>query len=277
MRGCDSRQEGQRWAVGKEIGRLYYDDRSYKNRKHANEYQSIFCFALMLPGSYEQELITWQAKRNVSLFACDAYAVYSNKAIDVIDGVQTRKVDSTLKCEKGGEFQTALNLPIFLVVWTKVIEDGQFMKSAWTVKVDPDTVFVVPRLRAALQAHPETEDGVYINNCKYGLHGPLEVFSRNAVKAWAMGSESCVDHFTKLCSGDCAWGEDMFIDQCLSRVLKLQRDSDFRLLVEDHCDPPNGWKSCGDGSYASYHPFKSVSEYEECLRSATHGDLGEGA
>lgn len=274
MRECDREKAGQRWAVGKQMGRLYYDDRSYVDKELAGRYQSLFCFALMLPGSYEEKLLSWQLRENASLFACDAVAVYSNKAVSLGQGVTTRVVDSTLKCDKGGEFQTALNLPIFLAVWTKVILDGVFMTQDWTVKVDPDTVFLATRLRDILRAHPETDDGVYLNNCKFGLHGPLEVFSRNAVTAWALGSEKCVDHFTELCQGDCAWGEDMFIDQCLSRVLKLQRDSDFRMLVEDHCDPPKGWTSCEDHSYAAYHPFKNLSGYSECLTNAADRDNG---
>ncbi|CAK0836714.1 unnamed protein product [Prorocentrum cordatum] len=131
MRVCDRRQAGQRWAIGKKMGRLYYDDRSYVDKELAGRYQSLFCFALMLPGSYEEELLSWQLRKEASLFACDAVAIYSNKAVSLGPGVTTRVVDSSLKCDMGGEFQTALNLPIFLVVWTKVIEDGYFMAHDW--------------------------------------------------------------------------------------------------------------------------------------------------
>jgi len=108
-----------------------------------------------------------------------------------------------------------------------------------------------------------------LNNCRHGLHGPIEVFSRNAVRSWARGSPRCVKHFTKLCSGPCLWGEDMFIDQCLWKVLGVKRQDEFKLLVEDHCDPPEGWADCKNGSMASFHPFKSLSGYKGCVERAS--------
>mmetsp|Transcript_58194 Transcript_58194/g.131135 ORF Transcript_58194/g.131135 Transcript_58194/m.131135 type:complete len:114 (-) Transcript_58194:138-479(-) len=98
-----------------------------------------------------------------------------------------------------------------------------------------------------------------------GMHGPLEVFSRKAVKAWAYGRDRCVAHFNKLCSGPCQWGEDMFIDQCLFKVLNVKRDYDGALLVEDHCDPPPGWQSCKNATFVSYHPFKKAPLYFKCM------------
>ena len=60
--------------------------------------------------------------------------------------------------------------------------------------------------------------GVYINNCKYGLHGPIEILSSTAVTELVRGRERCAKHFTHECGGECAWGEDLFIDQCLWKV-----------------------------------------------------------
>lgn len=234
---------------------------------------TLYCFALMLPGSYEQGLLAFQYKSRVSLFGCDAYAVYSNRAIEVAKGLVSGVVDSDLKCKKGGEFGTALNLPIFLAVWKEVVEDATFLKHDWTVKVDPDAVFFPERLRGIVAMHPETEKGVYLNNCKYGLHGPLEVFSRNAVVTWSGGSKQCTDHFWKLCNGDCMWGEDLFIDQCLFKVLDVGRQNDYRLLVEDHCDPPDDWEQCRDFTSVAFHPFKNVTGYRGCLDNATGAGL----
>merc|ERR1712232_222343 len=98
-------------------------------------------------------------------------------------------------------------------------------------------------------------NGVYLNNCRVGLHGPLEVMSRAAVHRWVLGTQGCVDHFTRLCSGPCKWGEDMFMDQCLKRVLKVRRDHDWSLLSEDHCYS-NDWAACRNGNVA-FHPFKT--------------------
>jgi len=149
-------------------------------------------------------------------------------------------------------------------VWAKIISDGRFMYHQWTVKSDPDAVFFADRLRVALRVHREGVRGVYLNNCKFGMHGPLEVLSREAVRTWAAGSQRCLLHFHKACSGPCFWGEDMFMDQCLSKVLLVKRDDDFNVLVEDHCDPPPGWQKCLDGSKAAFHPFKNPDQYKQC-------------
>jgi hypothetical protein len=230
---------------------------------------SLYCFSLIIPGSYEIKLLRYQQKESVSIFACDGYSIYSNEEIDV-DGVNTSIVDSDLQCEKGGEFGTALNLKIFLAVWTKVVFDGEFRFHGWTVKVDADSVFFPQRLKSLLAYQKEPLDGgVYLNNCKYGLHGPLEVFSRRAVQAWALGSAECVRHFTRVCSGDCFWGEDLFVDQCLWKVLKIQRTDEFKQLMEDHCDAPKNWRWCKDPDYVAFHPFKTLGSWRDCFANAT--------
>jgi len=236
-----------------------------------NDFSSLFCFALMQPHGYEKELLAMQHKQRASLFSCDEYAVLSNQHLQVAPGVNTSLVKSDLKCKKGGEFMTALNTDIFMAVWTKVIEQGRFMYHDWTVKVDPDSVFFPNRLRVAVAFHPEPPEGVYLNNCKFGMHGPIEVFSRKAVMAWAKGSAVCMQHFEKLCSGPCLWGEDMFIDQCLEKVLKVSRVDDWNLLSEPHCDSTD-WESCKNGGI-TFHPFKSVKGYLKCLAAADYGAL----
>jgi len=237
----------------------------------------LFCFALMLPHGGEPKLLKMQYSINANIFGCDEYSVFSNQVLEVGPGLLTSVVNSTLKCGKGGEFGTALNTDIFLAVWAEVLRQGRFLFHSWTVKADPDCVFFPNRLRKLLQHHePDPENGVYLNNCKYGMHGPLEVFSRNAVVAWGDSRERCVKHFTELCSGPCLWGEDMFIDQCMQRVVGAQRDDEWSLLVEDHCDAPEGWTDCKDTDKVSFHPFKEVSDYEECWATGFLLTEGEG-
>lgn len=237
--------------------------------KAARPGQSLFCFSLVLPVGYERSLLALQYRHRASLFQCDEYAVYSNMSMDIAPGVTSEVVDSDLVVRKGGEFGTALNTDVFLTVWAKVIKEGRFLFHHWTVKLDPDAVFFASRLRNLILKHNETEKGTYLNNCKFGMHGPVEVFSRNAVKALGAGSDRCMEHFTKLCSGKCKWGEDMFIDQCLMRVLGVNREDDFHLLLEDHCDPPEGWSSCKDTTAVGFHPFKTEEGYRHCLANAT--------
>jgi len=215
----------------------------------------------------------------MSIFACDSSAVYSNIVYNILPEVSTIKVDSDLKCKKGGEFKTALNTDIFIAVWKRVLMDGTYKGYDWTVKVDPDAVFFPQRLRKIVVGHKVglTGLGVYLNNCKYGMHGPVEVYSRNAVDAWGAGIGACLKYFSSLCSGPCLWGEDMFIDQCLIRVVKVKRENEYNLLVEDHCDPPPGWDACNDVSKASFHPFKSIDGYRQCATSANASAAMVGA
>lgn len=235
---------------------------------------SLLCFVLTQPSGYELDLLALQHKERTGIFACDEFVVYSNKVLKVAPGVVTSVVDSNLECESGGEFRTALNTDIFLAVWAKAISDGRFHYNDWTIKADPDTVFFADRLRIVVHFHQEEANeprGAYLNNCKYGMHGPLEVFSRRAIYTWAAGAQRCVDHFTKLCSGPCLWGEDMFIDQCLEKVLMVKRVDDWNLLDEDHCDSKE-WHRCESGAVA-FHPFKNADDFQDCMDRAKSGVL----
>eukprot|EP00405_Crypthecodinium_cohnii_P014085 CAMPEP_0206459332 /NCGR_PEP_ID=MMETSP0324_2-20121206/24112_1 /ASSEMBLY_ACC=CAM_ASM_000836 /TAXON_ID=2866 /ORGANISM="Crypthecodinium cohnii, Strain Seligo" /LENGTH=804 /DNA_ID=CAMNT_0053930861 /DNA_START=33 /DNA_END=2447 /DNA_ORIENTATION=- len=272
MRACQKESPGQQWYFGK------LSDAPLQKNPGEKLGTSLFCAALMLPNTYEQELLAMQYKRKVSLFKCDKYQVLSNGTYKIADGLYSGKIDSNLQCKKGGEFGTALNLPIFIAFWNKVVADGDYLEHDWVVKVDPDAVFFADRLRQMVGVHYERKNGVYLNNCKYGLHGPLEVFSKNAISTWGSGYKTCQDYFWKLCHGDCFWGEDLFIDQCLWKVLNVTRENDYRQLVEDHCDAPvKNWTdyTCEDTMHATYHPFKNEHTYMKCLDAALEAEKKE--
>jgi hypothetical protein len=235
------------------------------------EAPTLFCWCLCMPTGYEPSLIRLQKTRNSSIFGCEESAVYSSSVFEVAPGVKTLKVDSDLKAVMGGEFWTALNTWVFLKVWDRVIDDATYADYGWTVKVDPDAVFFPGRLRDSLARHGELEEpgGVYINNCRYGLHGPIEVFSANAVRAFAKDRFKCVDHIDHGCDGGpCEWGEDLFLDECLEKVLHVRRDDIMDLMIEKACDPPGGKVDCKNHSAAVYHPFKSVEGWADCLSEA---------
>jgi len=231
---------------------------------------SLFCFSLMVPGTDEQKLLAWQHENKVSIFACEGVAVYSSKHIDVVPGVSTTVIDSDLKCEYGGDSQSALNAWIFIALFDKLLDDKLYAKHDWVVKADPDAVFFPDRLRKLVLEH---SGAGYINNCKYGMHGPIEVFSKRAMDTLAADYDaswdgkspsSCVK---KMDFGQ--WGEDMFLDQCLSKILKVSpRPLDERLMCEAHCDCP-AWYWCTNGTdRVSFHPFKTVDAYATCMGNA---------
>mmetsp|Transcript_121249 Transcript_121249/g.343523 ORF Transcript_121249/g.343523 Transcript_121249/m.343523 type:complete len:382 (-) Transcript_121249:238-1383(-) len=228
----------------------------------------LYCFALMMPESYEQGLLSMQFKEHTSVFACDGHAVYSNRSIEVIPGHATKVVHSDLVAPIGGVYRTALNTGVFLQLWSQVIRDGLYLDYQWTVKVDPDTVFLPDRLRGMLKDYEEPAGGVYINNCRYGLHGPIEIFSRNTVTTFGVRRGECKKYFDEECKGPCKYGEDWYVDQCLQKVLKVKRVDNFKILTEEHCKPPKNWRNCEMKGVASFHPFKTESAYRDCLAKA---------
>jgi len=224
---------------------------------------SLYCLALMQPQGYERTLLKMQHTERVSLFACEEQAILSNAIIEVAPGVRTKVIESDLKCEVGGDSGTALNAGIFVAFWRKVIESGRFRFHDWTIKVDPDAVFFPDRLRGRLHEVAEGENGTYINNCKYGMHGPIEVFSRNVIELYGTKYMECE---RKLWFAYTHWGEDMYMDQCLEKVLGVDRVDDFSLICEDHCDCPE-YVDCQSGAVA-FHPFKTVPSYRQCMLNA---------
>lgn len=98
------------------------------------------------------------------------------------------------------------------------------------------------------------EASMYLNNCKWGLHGPLEVLSRRAVAAYVSGLPQCTQMRQH------PWGEDKFMDNCMSQ-LGVVRTNQYRLLSETACGEEPA--PCGTADVA-FHPFKSIQSYFSC-------------
>merc|ERR1719343_341542 len=99
---------------------------------------------------YEKTLITQQLEHNVGLFTCDRHAVYSSEILKLgsLYGseVLTENIGD-MHCERGGPFWLALNSEIFVRAWKRVVKDRYHEQTQYTVKVDPDCVFLPSRLR----------------------------------------------------------------------------------------------------------------------------------
>jgi len=106
------------------------------------------------------------------------------------------------------------------------------------------------------KTHP---DAMYINNCKFGLHGPIEVLSQRAVTIYVEGLSQCNNLLVH------PWGEDKFMDRCMLE-LGVTRVNEFGLLNEIACGETPA--PCGDADVA-FHPFKSVHSYFACWEYAT--------
>mmetsp|Transcript_87943 Transcript_87943/g.155939 ORF Transcript_87943/g.155939 Transcript_87943/m.155939 type:complete len:526 (-) Transcript_87943:77-1654(-) len=229
---------------------------------------SMLCLVLMMPYSYEQGLLEMQWKEGYGIFGCDRWRIYSSQKINLFEDVTTRKIKSTQMCEKGGASSTALNTEIFMAFWRAVIEDAEYKQVSWTVKVDPDSVFFPYRLAPLLykRLNDLNGTGVYLNNCWHGLHGPIEVLSQNAIRTLGQKAMHCYWAMTGMCHGpgDCNWGEDKWLDQCFQIFAGVKRRDEWAQLVEDHCDPWPGWRSCQAPERVAFHPFKDLWDWKAC-------------
>merc|ERR1712045_730488 len=154
--------------------------------------QSLYCFSVYVKetGSSkvntEPQLLALQSKLWASIFACEQWDVFSDVAVPIgQSGYVTVQVHDT-----HGEFHQVkrkspdgdgswVNWGIFYQVWLKIREVGKWETTDYTVKVDPDAVFVPGRLRNYLASKKgDSPHGVYYENCKnvqYGFFGNLEV------------------------------------------------------------------------------------------------------
>lgn len=236
---------------------------------------ALFCFSVMLPWGYEPALLAMQYRSNFGIFACNSWAVYSNATAEGLGGLEPTVLDVDLHCKKKGIFHTFYNTPIFVKIWQAVVADDRVRASDWVVKADPDAVLLPARLRGFLRNHGDmlleraaSNAGVFINNCKFGLHGPFELVSRRGLEVYAQ--------YRVICETDPKRPpqEDAYLQRCLKK-LGVQQIDDFNLMVEDHCQPPPGWQSCRSG-HAVFHPFKTPQLYQQCISNAETFHASEG-
>jgi hypothetical protein len=206
-------------------------------------------------------LLRWQKQENKSIFACDEHAVYSNTTSEDLRGLTPRIVEHDLSCPIGGQWHTRLNTWIFMKLWHQVWLDGQFRFAAWTVKVDPDAVFLPQRLRDILgdASHSGAQEGngMFSTNCerKGSLHGAVEVMSRRALEVYATRNwPNCPRPLQ----------EDYYLHECLV-YLGVRQMYDFKLLAESACT--SDWWGC-KSARVTFHPFKTLQEYQGCLANA---------
>mmetsp|Transcript_121509 Transcript_121509/g.349215 ORF Transcript_121509/g.349215 Transcript_121509/m.349215 type:complete len:491 (+) Transcript_121509:139-1611(+) len=245
---------------------------------------SLFCFAVMLPNSNEVELIKQQERMKAGVFACAAYKIFSNTSLAIgqaaTEGVRAKTGEPiSLACNfqtfypQGGgtPYRLALSSGIFVHVWQWLLRHQYHEVADYTVKVDPDTVFIPPLLQKRLRTH--AKDGapgspVFFNNCPMQgqeMHGPIEVVSRSGAQALAAGLEGCID--AGLATREPTNREDWFLLECMRRAGATEVP-DADLLTEAACPPFPNPVSCDTGRVA-FHPFKDAGSWFKCWDQAT--------
>jgi len=234
---------------------------------------SLFCFTLMQPAGFEVALMKSQLFKGAGVFSCNMYTVYSNSSVELSPGppvpINTEAVKGPVACRYGGAQHAPLNTEVFVRVWQQVFKDGKYQDYDWTVKVDPDTVFLPKLLRQHVGRYLDLsisspDERVYFGNCKAGLHGAIEVLSRGAMWFLSAGIHRCV-HGLKGDFGQ--YGEDEFLRRCLD-IVGVRLMEDFGMLKDPSCAPvPAQPAPCINGKVA-FHPLRTPAAYFDCLAQA---------
>merc|ERR1712190_405051 len=141
---------------------------------------TLFCFTLYMEDTgstkqfYDLSLLRTSLFLGASIFGCEAYKVYS----DVETWLSPNKVFTT-KVEDPGNFHfdkrkktgTWINSNMFIATWKMIAAEGTWAQKDWTIKVDVDAVFLPVRLRNYLGQVEVTDNGIYLDNCKYVSFG----------------------------------------------------------------------------------------------------------
>lgn len=254
---------------------------------------TLFCFAFYTKNtgttkpSTELALLRTQYFLGASIFGCEAYNVYSDVVTWLAPGphkYETVKVDDTendFHQEKRKKTGTWINANMFIATWKVIQKEGLWKDKDWTVKVDADAVFLPQRLREKLRTQKVTDNGIYIENCKYvnfGYFGNLEVFSQKAAATYMTNLDDCKKTLNYLGkekdTGFEAWGEDLFAQRCMDKH-NVDKVDVFDITTDGACraNRPEGqkenkkWKpDCKTTMTPAMHPFKKPRDYFECLK-----------
>jgi len=239
----------------------------------------------------DKELVQGQARNNVGVFQCNDVEVFSDVDIPLENGHTCTKVQDV-----DGEFHALtrkdkpykyVNTPLFYQVWKAIRDHGLYLKRDWTVKSDPQTVFIAARLSGFLAGQAATVNGNYYENCMgvdSGYFGNLEVTNKAGMIIFFRNVEECKLSLcwrnTDDCKGDWTygpWGEDLFMQRCFDRhdVAKLE---DFQLAISGSCphSRPVGQREnkswvppCAGQMAPALHPFNTSSKWFGCLGTLT--------
>jgi len=253
---------------------------------------SLFCFAVYTQNnggdkpSHELELLQMQHNNGQSLFSCAQWSVYSDVVAPLGGSDMTVQVFDTK-----GDFhilrrkitKTWVNTGMFVKVWKKVQEEGNYRNHNWVIKVDADAVFFPHKLLRELQSAQVPQEGLYMENCKFvdwGYFGNLEVFSKQAFQTLVDNVDTCydtIDWKIGVHGGKYGpMGEDLFAQKCMD-LMNVRKQENFMLTTDGACeaDRPEGEKKnrkyipeCGGVSTPSIHPFKKPAKYAECWQAA---------
>jgi len=216
-----------------------------------------------------------------SVFACDGNIVFGDRVFELVAALPRewgmQKVAGfgarvtplrrpVFTRRAAGPMGHLYNADTFVTAWQQVREEGRYSLHDWTVKADPDTVFVPSRLREALPqvSKAGAAKPLYMWNCALSTHlnGALEVLSRGAVAELVVhgGLENCAATMNAS-----ALAEDGYLRQCMD-ILGVPAVERFDILLDSYC---GGTPSPCNTLAVAFHPLKTPADIVDCFRDAS--------
>jgi len=166
--------------------------------------------------------------------------------------------------------------------WKMIKDEGAWSKWDWIAKVDPSTVFLPMRLRRYLNKMEVTDNGIYLENCKFvdrGFFGSLAVVSHDAAATYMANIDDCrmalnyMGPKNHTCNEP--MGEDLFQQRCMD-LHGVDKVGAYDVSTDASCAAwrPEGQKyntkwrpDCAVTKTPGIHSFKKPKEYFECLKA----------
>jgi len=232
---------------------------------------SLYCFALMVPRSYEEGLLAWQVQARAGIFGCEEYQVFSNETVDLA-GVSTYSMGGTLQVPYHDIY--AMNTDVFIRVWQMVKYVTAYRNHDWSIKVDVDCVFFPDRFRSFVTRQDNQQipgpllraGPVWLNNCQFGMHGPLEVISRDGMATFLEGLDSCENLRQTAMSPGTGFGEDQFARECWTQ-LQVPKVNEFETLLSERWNCIERPADCS-GPKIAFHAWKDIASWAKCWQTA---------
>jgi len=259
---------------------------------------TLFCFSFYTQDTgstkknFELDLLRTQLFLSVSIFGCEGWKVYSDVETwlspegkmgeAAINTVKVNDVNNDFHFAKRKKTGSWINSNMFIQTWKMIKDEGIWTGMDWTVKVDADAVFIPIRLRNYLGQMEVTENGIYLESCKYvafGFFGSLEVFSHNAAGTFMANIDDCVSTLnyrgSEKITGNEPWGEDLFAQRCMD-LHNVDKVAAYDINTDASCAfwRPEGQKKnqkwlpdCATVTSPAIHHFKTTKQYFDCLKA----------
>lgn len=230
-------------------------------------YTSIFCFSVVRKNSGEVDLVRSQLQLPGGIFSCDDFMVFSDathEELPDIPHLYTLALTDR-NAVAGALTATWVNADEFIAAWARLIDENHYSFHDWTLKADPDAVFLAPLLIKHLEqfsSQLQYGAGIYLKNCRDGpraleLFGSVEIVSTLGVTTLGANRDQCTAMEHSL------MGEDLWLQQCLMQI-GVQGVEGYSLLADGYCPTSTDASRCTPPSVA-FHPMKTSGQWIACF------------